>query len=103
MSEKQNNNEQINNFTIGEAIDNIKDKKRDEIYNSLWKDNKFFENNIRVQKVFDTKHSVYSRNSYAFQIEDSKGNIINNKNISKNDIFEYICEKLIKLFVILNK
>ncbi len=35
MSEKQNNKEQINNFIIEEAIDNIKDKKRYDIYNSL--------------------------------------------------------------------
>lgn len=105
MSKKQDNNEQINNFTIEKAIDNIDDKDNKKvIYKALWENNDFFKNkNIKVQKVFYPRYSVYSKNSYAFQIEDGKGNIIENKNISKNDIFKYIYEKLIKLFGITNK
>ena len=83
MSEKQNNNKQINNFTIKEAINNIDDNNnKRKIYEFLWGDNKFFKDedeDRKVQKVFDTRHSVYSCNSYAFQIKDSKENIVDNK------------------------
>ena len=104
MSEKQNNKEQINNFIIEEAIDNIKDKKRYDIYNSLWRDNKFF-GNIRVQKVFSVRYKKYSDNSYAFQIKNDEGNIIDNKNISKLKCkcFDSIYKKLTEIFDIEDK
>jgi len=104
MSEKQNNKEQINNFIIEEAIDNIKDKKRYDVYNSLWRDNKFF-GNIRVQKVFSVRYKKYSDNSYAFQIKNDEGNIIDNKNISKLKCkcFDSIYKKLTEIFDIEDK
>jgi hypothetical protein len=104
MSEKQNNNEQINNFTIKEIA--IKDNKK-KIYEALWKDN-YCVRDIEIQRVFwrkdkKSKEDIYSKNSYAFQIEYGKGNIIDNKNISDSKYFDSICKKLTEIFGIEDK
>ncbi len=69
-----------------------------------WRDNKFFEN-IRVQKVFSVRYKKYSDNSYAFQIKNDEGNIIDNKNISKLKCkcFDSIYKKLTEIFDIEDK
>ena len=110
MSEKQND-KQNNNFKIEDVIDRITDKNKKKIYSFLRSENKFFEDkniDIKVQKVFwqkdkKTKEDRYSNNSYAFQIKDNEGNIIDNKKISNRVYFNSIYEKLTKIFGIEDK